>query len=176
MDSYVGSVCAFGFNFVPIGWLACNGQSLPISEYAVLFNLIGTTYGGDGVVNFKLPDLQGRVPVHMGQGGGLPDYQIGQSAGSETVTLTSANMAAHIHQAAVQIPVNGSASNKNTPGGNYFGPTSGLYATAAGSSQTMANIATQTQNTGGSQPFYIIQSFTAINYCICYEGIYPSPS
>src|SRR5215467_4310785 len=84
---FVGQILAVGFNFAPVGWLLCNGQTLSIAQYQVLFQLIGTTYGGDGVNTFALPNLSGRVPVNQGQGPGLSPYALGQIAGSESVTL-----------------------------------------------------------------------------------------
>ena len=86
---YVGQILMFAGNFAPAGWMMCQGQLLPISENEVLFQLIGTTYGGDGESTFGLPAMGGRVPIHMGQGGGLSNYVIGQSAGTESVTLTT---------------------------------------------------------------------------------------
>src|SRR5579863_4237911 len=94
---YVGEVRMFGGNFAPSNWAFCNGQTMSISQYQVLFTLIGTTYGGDGQTTFNLPNLQGRLGVGMGQGGGLSNYVLGQSAGVEAVTLTTTTMAAHNH-------------------------------------------------------------------------------
>src|SRR6186713_2435722 len=94
---FVGEIRMFGGNFAPAGWAFCNGQVLPISENDVLFNLIGTTYGGDGQETFALPNLQSRVPIHMGQGPGLSSYTIGEMGGTETVTLTTNQIPAHNH-------------------------------------------------------------------------------
>ena len=96
---YVGQIMIFGGNFAPAGWMLCAGQLLPISEFDTLFNLIGTTYGGDGEQTFGLPNLQGRVPVHMGQGAGLSSYIIGEAAGTESVTLTTQQIPVHNHLA-----------------------------------------------------------------------------
>jgi microcystin-dependent protein len=92
VDPYIGEIRMFGGNFAPLSWAFCNGQTLPISEFAALFNLIGTTYGGDGQTTFALPNLQGRLPVHQGNG-----FAMGQVGGSETVTLTTAQLPAHPH-------------------------------------------------------------------------------
>src|SRR5512138_1946918 len=97
---YVGELRMFAGNFAPAGWLFCEGQLLPISEYETLFNLIGTTYGGDGQSTFALPDLQSRVPIHMGQGPGLSSYVIGEAGGTEAVTLTVQQIPNHGHPAA----------------------------------------------------------------------------
>src|SRR5436853_6609810 len=94
---YVGEIRIFAGNFAPAGWMFCQGQLLPISEYETLFNLIGTTYGGDGQPTFGLPDLQGRAPLHMGQGTGLSAYTIGQNVGTELVTLTTHHMPTQNH-------------------------------------------------------------------------------
>src|SRR5438477_11818524 len=97
---YVGEIRMFAGNFAPAGWMFCEGQLLPISEYETLFQLIGTTYGGDGQSTFALPDLQGRVPVHMGQGPSISqNYQIGEAAGTEYATITTQSMATHNHNA-----------------------------------------------------------------------------
>src|SRR5208283_1924144 len=98
-NPFVGEIRMFGGNFAPSGWDFCNGQLLSISEFSTLFNLIGTTYGGDGENTFGLPDLQGRFPVHQGQGPGLANYLIGQKAGEENVTVTVNQLPAHSHPA-----------------------------------------------------------------------------
>src|SRR6266566_6640808 len=101
-EPFLGQICIFGFNFPPRGWAACNGQILSISQNTALFSLLGTIYGGNGQTTFALPNLQSRVPVHFGQGSGLSPYEIGQSAGEESVTLTVNEIPAHIHQGAVK--------------------------------------------------------------------------
>src|SRR5277367_6552050 len=113
---YVGEIRMFGGNFAPSGWAFCNGQILSISESEVLFTLIGTTYGGDGQSTFALPNLQGRVPVHQGQGPWLSTYIIGQSGGVENVTLTAGQMPAHSHQFVSAAP-----PVLDTPAGDVLG-------------------------------------------------------
>src|SRR5437773_2708104 len=114
---YVGQILMFGGNFAPAGWALCQGQLVPISENDALFNLIGTTYGGDGQETFGLPDLQGRVPLHMGQGPGITqNYQIGEKAGVENVTLTTQTMPTHNHNAQILA----AAANSPKPGGNIL--------------------------------------------------------
>ncbi|MBX3617353.1 phage tail protein [Nitrosomonas sp.] len=98
-DPFIGEISYVAFNFAPEGWFQCNGQTLPVNQYAALFSLIGTTYGGDGVTNFKLPDMRGRVPVHQGQHPGGSVFTMGQSSGSENMTLTINNMPVHNHSA-----------------------------------------------------------------------------
>src|SRR5258708_7948773 len=113
---FVGEVRCVGFSFAPAGWAFCNGQLVPISENDTLFNLIGTTYGGDGQSTFGLPNLQGRVPLHMGQGGGLSNYVIGQASGTESVTLITQQIPQHNHLVQVSSPNAG--ANASTPAGN----------------------------------------------------------
>src|SRR5437868_3362158 len=131
---FVGEIRMFGGNFAPAGWAFCNGQLLAISENDTLFNLIGTTYGGDGQNTFALPDLRGRVPVHMGQGPGLSNYIIGQNGGVETVTVTIAQIPQHTHPAMAQ-----------SEPGNQTSPTGGLWA-ASNQSQYSTNNANDAMN------------------------------
>ena len=177
MEAYIGSIWSFGFNFAPLGWMACNGQLVSIAEYEALFSLIGTTYGGDGMTTFGLPDLRGRMPVGTGQGPGLSNYVIGQMAGSETVTLTSNNLAAHTHAATCQIPV-GTASDSASPVGKYFGTadsaTGPSYLASSDGTHMAASTTGTSGITGNNQPISMIDPYTTINFCICTEGIYPS--
>src|SRR5580658_6834866 len=176
---YVGLIIMFGGNFAPAGWMTCSGQLLPISEYETLFNLIGTTYGGDGQSTFQLPDLQGRVPIHQGQGTGLSNYTVGQKAGTETVTLSTNQIPAHNHIVAAQsspgnqsIPVtNGilATENSTATGGNAF-----TYLPPGGTQVAMAN--TSIANSGTSQPHQNIQPVLAVTIVISLFGVYPSPT
>src|SRR3954453_6845221 len=109
---YIGEIRLFGGNFAPAGWAFCDGSTLPISEYDTLFNLIGTTYGGDGQETFALPDLRGRVPVHQGTASG-PTFQLGESGGTESVTLTAQQIPAHSHS----LLASGSQGTDNSPAG-----------------------------------------------------------
>ncbi|MCW3123468.1 MAG: hypothetical protein JWQ38_2960 [Flavipsychrobacter sp.] len=174
MEAYIGSIWSFGFNFAPVGWALCNGALLPIAEYQALFALIGTTYGGDGMTTFAVPDLRSRVPVGQGQGPGLSNYVIGQMAGTEQVTLTSANLAPHNHGSTVKFPV-GSGDSPD-PTNRYFGSSDttvgDTYLSTAGA--TMRNDTGNTGLAGNSMPISIIDPYQAINYCICAEGIFPS--
>lgn len=178
---YVGQILMFAGTFPPAGWATCQGQTMPISENETLFNLIGTTYGGDGQSTFMLPDLQGRVPVHMGQGSGLSNYQIGQSGGVESVTLTTQQIPAHNHM--VQIN-SGNASNSQTSpgpsviladaqvgGGNIPNP----WAPYNSGAQTQLNPNT-VGGAGGSQPHENIQPYLTVTLCISLFGVYPSPT
>ena len=111
-EPYIGQIIAVGFNFAPVGWLQCDGSLLQISQYSVLYNLLGTTYGGDGSNTFGLPDLRGRAPLSVGQGVGLSNHVLGQAAGRETVTLTSNQVGGHSHLIMASAQTGGTA----TPG------------------------------------------------------------
>jgi len=177
---YVGQILMFAGNFAPAGWMTCSGQTIPISENETLFNLIGTTYGGDGQSTFKLPDLQGRLPIHMGTGGGLSNYQIGQSGGMEEVTLTTQQIPAHNHMAVTNSAQGSTAvpsastilSSQNIGNGNNTPNVYGAF--ASGTSVTLPP--TTIQNTGGSQPHNNIQPVTAVTYIISLFGVFPSPT
>jgi microcystin-dependent protein len=159
----------FGGNFAPVGWMFCEGQLLPISEYDTLFNLIGTTYGGDGQSTFALPNLQSRFPIHQGQGAGLSNYIIGESVGVETVTLTTPQIPFHNHTPLCR---NASSDSPN-PANTYWGATdSAAYANASTAGAFM-NAAT-VGSTGGSQPHNNIPPFLAVSFIISLFGVYPS--
>lgn len=164
---FVGEIRMVGFNFAPQGWALCNGQLLPISQNDTLFNLIGTTYGGDGQQTFALPNLQGRSPVHTGQG-----FVIGEVGGSEQVALTVAQIPAHSHTPNC---ANSSAGNQLSPqGGVWSWDNSGQFgnyaAVSDGSNMNSGAIA----NAGGSQPHDNRQPYLAINFIISMFGIFPS--
>jgi microcystin-dependent protein len=176
---FVGQIIMFGGNFAPAGWALCDGSLLPIEEYMELFNLIGTTYGGDGQTTFAVPDLRGRVPISNGQGRGLSNYALGNAVGMEEVRLTQSQLPPHQHPvAAVNQP-----GNANVPAGNVLlAPLGGqagsgdfqvsAYAPAGNQTDLNANSVTPA---GGSQPHSNIQPYLAVNYCIALEGVYPSP-
>ena len=163
-EPFIGSIILFAGNFAPRGWAFCNGQLLPIAQNTALFSILGTTYGGNGQTTFALPDLRGRVPLHPGTGPGLSQYTLGQSAGAETITLTSSEMPAHTH---VQPASNGDQTtnrpNAAVParGGVYAGTTDG-------------SALDPTSPAGGSQPHSNLQPYLAVNYIIALEGIFPS--
>src|SRR5215471_12801044 len=113
---YVGEIRIFAGNFAPVGWMLCQGQTLPISEYETLFNLIGTTYGGDGQSTFNLPDLQGRLPIHMGTNAGT-NFGLGEAAGTESVTLTQSQLPIHNHSLTASV----NNAGANTPANNVTG-------------------------------------------------------
>jgi len=172
MEFYIGSICTFGFNFAPVGWAMCNGQTLPISQYQALFTLIGTTYGGDGVSTFAVPDLRSRVPIGVGQGPGLSNYALGQKAGNANLTLTTANLAAHTHPGTAKIAV-GTGSDTSNPSNIYFGTASNTQYASSGPNPMGGGTAVPTTAMGGSQPINILSPMQGVNYCIAVEGIYP---
>lgn len=161
----------FGGNFAPVGWELCKGQTLPISENDTLFNLIGTTYGGDGEETFNLPNLQGQIPIHKGQGIGLGSYQIGQSGGVESVTLSSQQMPQHNHA----LLASTEGATETNPQGNVLGsPPSITMFLRANPNVPMA--ATMVQPVGGSQPHENRMPYLTINFIISLFGVFPSPS
>ncbi len=177
---FVGQIIMFGGNFPPNGWALCAGQLMPISENETLFNLIGTTFGGDGQSTFGLPDLQGRVPIHQGQGGGLSNYVIGQKAGAENVTVITQQLPQHTHT--LLSNTSGTGGTNQNPVSNAIlsnvgisgGPTTPPLAFKApgGTQVTIANSAVG--QTGGSQPHNNIQPVIAVTYCISLFGIFPT--
>lgn len=169
MTPYVGEIRLFAGNFAPNGWAFCNGQTVFIAENETLFNLIGTTYGGDGQETFALPNLQGRVPIHMGQGAGISqNYQIGEMGGTETVTLTTNQIPLHTH-----VPSASNAGVSDSPSGNVWGAsaTAKPYGAAPGALPMNAQ---SISSAGGSQPHDNMVPFVGVNYIISLFGIYPS--
>ena len=171
---YVGEIRLFAGNFAPLGWLKCDGSILSISEYEVLFQLIGTTYGGTGQDTFALPDLRGRVPIHQGTGGGST-YQLGEQGGVETVTLTAQQYPAHSHALRAS---NAAASGAAGPTGVLAASTATMYGTGVVPSVAMASDAITTTAGAGSgfQPHENMAPFLTLNYIISMFGIFPSPT
>jgi microcystin-dependent protein len=174
---YVGEIRMFGGNFAPAGWMLCQGQLLAISQNATLFNLIGTTYGGDGVNTFALPDLRGRAPIHQGQSPGTSSYTIGQNGGVETVTLTTNQLPSHTHS----IVADSNNATTGDPTNAYYASSSPTDAfTVPGSAANPAAPMLKTFNAavlpsqGGSQPHDNMQPFLIVNYIISLFGVFPS--
>jgi len=166
---FIGNIIIFGGIFAPVGWAFCDGSLQSISENTALFNLIGTTYGGDGQSTFALPDLRGRIPVNQGQGNGLSNYIIGQMAGTETVTLQSTQLPPHSH---TELCNSGTADSTN-PQNNFLGAQANLLAynpTPTAGSVMKSNAIS---NSPGGQPHNNIMPSLALNYIIALDGIYP---
>lgn len=180
-EPFIGEIKILGFNFAPRGYQTCSGQILSISTNTALFSLLGTYYGGNGQSTFGLPDLRGRMPIGQGQGPGLPDYTIGEVAGTPTVTILTSNMPAHVHTLnAVSAKLMASSANADevSPGGNFpavassaaysgNGATPGIY---TGGVQLSGN----TDIAGSGLPIGIMNPYLVINYSIATEGIFPS--
>lgn len=167
-EPFIGQILMVGFNFAPRGWALCDGQLLPIAQNTALFSLLGTTYGGNGQSTFALPDLRGRVPIHQGQGPGLSPRLIGEVAGTEAVTLTTAQIPAHRHSltgSSVRQDTNHAAGATLAKGGIYTTETPAVpmhpEAIAAA---------------GGGQAHPNLQPLLCVNFIIAVEGIFPSRS
>jgi microcystin-dependent protein len=168
---YIGEIRMFGGNFAPVGWMFCQGQIMAISENETLFNLIGTTYGGDGQSTFALPDLQSRVPVHMGNG-----FTLAQSGGQELVTLTVNQIPAHTH-----VPAASNAGNSDSPSNNFWAasangkPYVNPNPTAPLTPPTLVPMnPSAIGSTGGSQPHDNMIPFLAVNFIISLFGTFPT--
>ncbi len=168
-EPFIGEIRLFAGGFAPLGWAMCQGQTLPIADNDALFSLIGTTYGGDGQNTFSLPDLRGRVPLHQGAGPGLSNRVMGQSGGSEQVTLTAAQMPAHSHG---MVASSASAQTAAGPSGNLLGTTKiNMYGSGSPTTPMGAGAITPT---GGGQPHGNMAPFLGMNYIIALFGIFPS--
>lgn len=174
-DPFLGETTAFAMNWCPRGWAAANGATLAITSNTALFSLLGTTFGGNGTTNFVLPDLRGRTPVTYGQGLGLSNYFIGEPAGTESITLTTAQLPTHSHQAFTQ--AYSGAPNSDVPTGRTLAdfPT-GVNPYVGTPNTAMAANTAQTNATGGGQPFDNRQPYLALNWCIALTGTYPPRS
>ncbi|MGO4270832.1 phage tail protein [Paenibacillus sp. TAF58] len=174
-EPFVGEICIFPFNFAPKGWAFCDGQLLPISQNTALFSLLGTTYGGDGKSTFALPNLQGMVPLHAGQGPGLSSYALGQTAGTEHVTLLNSEIPIHSHTLQYGISV----GSQESPEGQIWKDTGsrrgGLAYTIPPANQTESVLmgALAIAPAGGGQPHNNMQPYLTLNFCIALQGVYP---
>src|SRR5580765_1585000 len=171
-DPFVAEIRMFAGNFAPTGWAECNGQLMPISQNTALFSLLGTTYGGDGRSTFALPDLQGRAPMHPGQGPGLSLHDLGETGGSETVSLLESEMPAHAHV----------MKALNTDFGTLNGPSPDRCLARSGSTTAYQSIATagltpKAQQAlapaGGDQPHNNMMPYLTFYFCIALQGVFP---
>jgi len=178
MDPLLGSIMLFAGNFAPRGFQLCQGQLLSIAQNQALFAILGTTYGGDGVSTFALPNLSGRAPIGAGQGPGLSAVNLGQIGGKENVSLTINNLPAHTHTCVVTIKAaNDGRPSSDAPAGQALDNGSGktLYSGATPDTPMAAGMATaQLAPAGGNLPFAIRKPYLGLNYCIATEGVFPS--
>ncbi len=173
---YVGEIRLFGGNFPPAGWAFCDGQLMAISEYDTLFNLIGTTYGGDGQSTFGMPDMRGRVPVHMGTAAGQT-YVIGLQAGVETVTLTQTTTPQHTHLMSTNASPGAFDKASGSTIFSDLGPSGvamNAYIPFTGTNQVVLSGQAVTATTTGNQPHDNMQPYLGVNFIISLYGIYPS--
>ena len=161
-EPFLAEIRLMSFVFAPKGWALCNGQLLPINQNQALFSLLGTTFGGDGQVNFALPDLRDRVPIHVGSG-----HTLGEKGGAQAHTLSISELPTHVHV------MNGSSKNADvvSPSGNVVAQSSQLYGPAT---QLTPLDPSSIGNTGGSQPHLNMQPFLTLTFCIALQGIFPS--
>ena len=159
---FMSEIKLMAFNFAPKNWAACNGQLLPINQNQALFSLLGTTYGGNGQTTFALPNLRGRVPIHMGNG-----YTLGQAAGATSSTLSIAELPTHTHV----LSGSNTLPETNVPTGAALAQMSNAYAPPG---NLVAQGPSAVSNVGGSQPHNNMQPYLALNFCIALAGIFPS--
>ena len=174
-DPFVAEIRIFPFNFAPKGWAWCNGQLMPLSQNTALFALLGTTYGGDGKSNFALPDLQGRAPMHPGQGPGLSLHDLGETGGSETVTLLESEIPAHTHT----LRANGFAGDNLQPGPtvSLAGSSGGAAYVGAAASPPLTGAAPEAlAPAGGDAPHNNMMPYLTFYFCIALQGVFPPRS
>jgi len=167
-EPFLAEVRIVGFNFAPRGWAFCDGQILPINQNQSLYSLLGTTYGGDGRTSFALPDIRGRVPIHVGRSNGGDDHREGQKSGEETHTLSANEMPQHDHV------LQGSSAQGNSPlptGHVLAREPAAIYRSPA---NLIALLSGTVTNVGGSQAHENMQPYLALNYCIALQGLFPS--
>ena len=166
VDQYLGEIRIFGFGYAPQGWAKCDGQLLGIAQSSALFSLLGTTYGGDGVTTFGLPNLKGRVPIHWGQGPGLSPYSIGEFAGEATHTLSAAETPQHNHV----LSASTATPNQPSVAGGVWASNTGAYVDAAPNSSMQAG----SLSAVGGQAHTNMAPFLTLNFCIAIVGLFPS--
>jgi len=170
MDPFVAEIRIFPFNFAPKGWAFCDGQLLPLSQNTALFSLLGTTYGGDGKSNFALPDMQGNAPMHPGQGPGLSLHDLGETGGSETVSLLESEIPSHAHSMGAQnVPLGCLAG---AAGNTFTHPASGNLFNKVGPAVVNMND-NALAPAGGDQPHNNMQPYLTLNFCIALQGVFP---
>jgi microcystin-dependent protein len=168
-DPFVAEIRIFPFNFAPKGWAWCDGQILPLSQNTALFSLLGTTYGGNGKSNFALPDLQGRAPMHPGQGPGLSLHDLGETGGSETVSLLESEIPAHSHAVNVSLDP---ASARN-PTNALLSRSRNVLGYQNSATQLTPMAAEALAPAGGDQPHNNMQPYLTFYFCIALQGVFP---
>jgi microcystin-dependent protein len=163
-EPFLSEIRLFSFQFAPKGWALCNGQLMPINQNQALFSLLGTTFGGDGRVNFALPDLRGRTPIHVGSG-----HTLGERGGEQAHTLSIAELPTHTHVA----NATSATGNTNIPTDKVLAASNNLYTSSANLTSLSPTTVT---NIGGSQAHLNMQPFLILNFCIALQGIFPSPN
>jgi len=164
---FLSEIRIVSFNYAPKGWALCNGQTLPINQNQALFSLLGVTYGGDGITNFKLPNLQGNVPVHMGPDTLGNQYYLGQTGGQATVTLEGSEMPEHTHQA---LAIAAAASSKSPAGNIWAESASAPYSSSANAAMAVSGVS----EVGEGQPHDNLPPYLVLNFVIALAGIFPS--
>jgi microcystin-dependent protein len=169
-NPFLAEIRIFPFNFPPKGWAFCDGQILSISQNTALFSLLGTTYGGNGTSNFALPNLQGCAPMHPGQGPGLSLHDLGETAGSDTVTLLQSEMPSHSHSA----QASGQQALLSVPGPNaLLAHSNGTFAYVQTTSSLVQMDPSAIAPAGGDQPHNNLMPYLTLNFCIALQGVYP---
>jgi microcystin-dependent protein len=172
VDPFVAEIRIFPFNFAPKGWAFCDGQLIAISQNTALFSLLGTTYGGDGKSTFALPDFQGRVPMHPGQGPGLTLHDLGEAAGSDSVTLIESEMPLHAHALVASTqpgedPIATGESLARSVGASLYQPSNARLVTMSPNAVS---------SVGGNQPHNNLQPYLTLSFCIALQGVFPPRS
>lgn len=168
-DPFVAEIRIFAFNFAPKGWAFCDGQILPLSQNTALFSLLGTAYGGNGKSNFALPNLQGNAPMHPGQGPGLSWHDLGETGGSETVSLLESEIPAHSHTLRADV-LDIADTNVVSPNASLALSSGGTLYQGASNGNMAANAIVPA---GGDQPHNNLQPYLTLNFCIALQGVYP---
>ena len=179
MEGMIGEIRMFAGTFAPKNWAYCQGQTIQIASNTALFSILGTTYGGNGTTNFLLPNLASRAAIGQGQGPGLSAYALGQTGGTETVTLTVQQLPLHVHGGVGTYTPQGSATAKDesNPTDYYYGNSSNLsdlYTDNVNSVMAPVNVSLTVGPTGGNQPHNNMQPFLGMNYVLCMYGIFPA--
>ena len=178
MEGTIGEIRMFASTFAPRNWWYCDGTILAIRSNTALFSILGTTYGGDGQTTFGLPDLRGRIAAGVGQGPGLTYMALGEKMGSESVTLNSLNLAAHVHAgiSSISIPVFADEGDTSDPTRNVLASATNMYTNAGDTDSNLKpfSITASVSPAGGNQPVPIMQPFMGMNYIVCLTGVFPA--